>query len=150
MSQNRPYSIALYILIRSISQHADAGAASDEKRASESIARAQMRTEDEQISERERSWLGSHGRRGKRGRERGGSVAVRCGHMGCSNNHLERRPKSARKGGGREGGTTDAARKKAFATNSRCPPCLARSSHRLFGCMPGTDPTHAGSPLTGS
>ena len=42
-----------------------------------SLERAQMRTEDEQISERERSWLGSlTDERG--GREGGGRVASQC------------------------------------------------------------------------
>ena len=42
-----------------------------------SLERAQMRTEDEQISERERSWLGSlTDERG--GREEGGRVASQC------------------------------------------------------------------------
>ena len=102
-----------------------------------SLERAQMRTEDEQISERERSWLGSHGRRGRG--EGGGRVASQCNAATWDVaitiwREGERAPtKSARKGG-----TTDAgaASKKAFATNSRCPPCLARSSN-----MPGTHRT---------
>ena len=101
-----------------------------------SLERAQMRTEDEQISERERSWLGSlTDERG--GREGGGRVASQCNAATWDVaitiwREGERAPtKSARKGE-----TTDAASKKAFATNSRCPPCLARSSN-----MPGTHRT---------
>ena len=105
-----------------------------------SLERAQMRTEDEQISERERSWLGSlTDERG--GKEGGGRVASQCNAATWDvaitiwREGGERAPtKSARKGG-----TTDAASKKAFATNSRCPPCLARSSN-----MPETHRTARG------